>query len=148
MLIWIQGAKWIRIRHKKLNFYMRNILQVGNRSTNIPTKVQKPFFKAEKPCLFFNFGQFPCSWIRLRVPNTDPDPQPNQCEFESNKILTYLPALKNTRTEFDPFLNPLLYCLYMGEHWAVPWKMNSASSFISHSVNNKRYAWQQFFHVF
>ncbi len=29
--------------HKKLNFYMKNIFKVDNRSKNIPTKVQKPF---------------------------------------------------------------------------------------------------------
>ncbi len=43
------GSRQIRILvrllgHKRLNFYMKNILQVGNRSKNIvPTKVQKPF---------------------------------------------------------------------------------------------------------
>ncbi len=37
------------------------------------TKVQKPL-KGRKPGLFLNFGQFPCSWIRIRIPNTDPDP--------------------------------------------------------------------------
>ncbi len=71
--------------HKILNFY---ILKVSNRSQNIPTKVQKPFFKAgvspasgNQICLF-NFGQFPCSGIRNRIhiPNMDPDPgQRNQC---------------------------------------------------------------------
>jgi hypothetical protein len=24
--------------------------------------------------LFLDFAQFPCSWIRSRIPNTDPDP--------------------------------------------------------------------------
>ena len=46
------GAKpkriWIRIlvrllSHKKLKFYMKNILEVDNRSRNIHAKVQKPF---------------------------------------------------------------------------------------------------------
>jgi hypothetical protein len=49
----------------------------GNRSKNMPTKVQN---KGRKPGLV-NFGQFPCPWIRIRIriPNTDLDPgQPNQ----------------------------------------------------------------------
>ncbi len=34
----------------------------------------KAFLKGRKPGLFLNFGQFPCSRIRIRIPNTDPDP--------------------------------------------------------------------------
>jgi hypothetical protein len=46
----------------------------------MPTKVQKPFWKAENKVLFVNFGQFPRSWIRICLFNTDPDPrQPNEC---------------------------------------------------------------------
>jgi len=48
----------------------------------MPTKVQKIFLKGRKPDLFVNFNQFLCSWvrIRIRIPNTDPDPgQPNKC---------------------------------------------------------------------
>jgi hypothetical protein len=50
---------WILVRllsHKKffvcLNSYMKNILKVGNKSKNIPTKVQKTFLKGKKPGLF------------------------------------------------------------------------------------------------
>jgi hypothetical protein len=42
----------------------------------------KAFFKSRKPGLFVNFRQFRCSWIRIRIPNTDPNPdpgEPNQC---------------------------------------------------------------------
>ncbi len=40
----------------------------------------KPFWKGRKPDLLINFGQFPCSWIQIRIPNTDPDPgQPKKC---------------------------------------------------------------------
>jgi hypothetical protein len=28
------------------------------------------FLKGRKPVLFVNFGQFPCSWIWIRIPNT------------------------------------------------------------------------------
>ncbi len=46
----IQRVRPMRIRilgiHKKLNFYMKNILKVGNMSKRIPTNVQKPFWKA------------------------------------------------------------------------------------------------------
>ncbi len=37
--------------------------------------------KARKPSLFVNFGEFPCSWIRIRIPNMDPDPgQPKNAD--------------------------------------------------------------------
>ena len=59
-LLWIQLfiSMQIRIRsqtdadpdpdpgHKKSNFYMKNIMKVGNRSTKIPTEVQKHLWKA------------------------------------------------------------------------------------------------------
>jgi hypothetical protein len=31
-------------------------------------KVKKDFLKGRKPGLFVNFGKFPCSWIRMRIP--------------------------------------------------------------------------------
>jgi hypothetical protein len=31
------------------------------------------FLKGEKPGLFVMFGPFPCSWIRIRIPNADTD---------------------------------------------------------------------------
>ncbi len=40
--------------------------------------------KGWKSGLFVNFGQFPCSWIRIRIPNSDQDldpGDPNQCGF-------------------------------------------------------------------
>jgi hypothetical protein len=86
--IWIriQGAKPMQIQakrilirllsHKKLNFYMTNILKYPT----VRRKVQKPFFlKGRNPVLLANFGQCPCSWIRIRISNTDPDQiQPNE----------------------------------------------------------------------
>ncbi len=68
--IWILGI----LCRKKLNFYMKNIL-----------RRYKSFLKVRKSGLFGNFGRFPCSWIqiriRIRIPNTDPDPgqKLNQC---------------------------------------------------------------------
>ncbi len=59
----------------KVKFLHENIIKVpvGNRSKNIHTK-------EPKPSLFVNFGQYPYSWIRIRIPNTNPDPkQPNEC---------------------------------------------------------------------
>ncbi len=43
------------------------------------TKVQKSFLKVG---LLAYFGQFPCSWIRIRLPYTDPDP--NRIEDSQN----------------------------------------------------------------
>jgi hypothetical protein len=37
------------INHKKLNFNMNHILTEGNRSKNVTTKVQKPFWKEGNP---------------------------------------------------------------------------------------------------
>jgi hypothetical protein len=39
------------------------------------------------PGLLVNFGQFPCSWIRIRIPNTDPD-LGQQAECRSTRIYT------------------------------------------------------------
>ncbi len=36
----------------------------------------KAFSKGRKPGLFVNFDQLPCSWIRIRIPNMHPDPDP------------------------------------------------------------------------
>jgi hypothetical protein len=37
--------------------------------------------KGRKSGLFVNFGEFPCSWIRIRIIKTDPDPRhPNECD--------------------------------------------------------------------
>jgi hypothetical protein len=47
-------------------------------SLNIPTVRRfKSHFevKGSTSGIFVNFGQFfPCSWILIRIPNTDPDP--------------------------------------------------------------------------
>ncbi len=37
-------------------------------------KVTKAFIKIRRPGLFLNFWQISCSCIRIRIPNTDPDP--------------------------------------------------------------------------
>ncbi len=69
MRIWIriQGAKQMRIRTS---------LDVGNRSKDVPTiyegTVQKPLDKTGNQVYFFNFDKFSCSWIRIRIPITDP----------------------------------------------------------------------------
>jgi hypothetical protein len=34
----------------------------------------KTCLKGKEPGLFVYFGQFPCLWIRIRMPITDPDP--------------------------------------------------------------------------
>jgi hypothetical protein len=52
---------------------MKNILKVKNTLT----KLQKPFERQEAR-FFENFGQFQCSWIRIRIPNSNPG-QPNEC---------------------------------------------------------------------
>jgi hypothetical protein len=61
--------------------YMVNILKVViGQETYLRGK--KGFLKRSQTRnrIFVNFGQFPCSWIRIRIPTTDPYPgQPNEC---------------------------------------------------------------------
>ncbi len=56
--------------HKMLYFYKKNLLKVKKHAY----KGTKAFFKGKKIGVFLNFGQFPWSWIRIRIPNADPDP--------------------------------------------------------------------------
>ncbi len=83
MRIQIQGATPMRIRiqilvrlchHKEIEFDMKNIKYKICRKTYL--RKYKIHFKCWKSGGFANFGQFPCSWfrIRIRIPNTDPDP--------------------------------------------------------------------------
>ncbi len=62
-------------KSQKVEFDKKNIPDAGDRSkTYLHT-----FSKGRKPGLFVNFDQFPCSWIRIRIPNMYPNPgQPNQ----------------------------------------------------------------------
>ncbi len=66
----------VRLSHlKKLDYTWKiYLLHVSTRYVVKHTNVGR------LKCLFVNFGQFPCSWILIQVPNTDPDPRkPNQC---------------------------------------------------------------------
>jgi hypothetical protein len=46
----------------------------------------------KKPGLLVNFGQNPCSWIRIRIPNTDPNPgQRNPCGSGSSTLVPRKP---------------------------------------------------------
>jgi hypothetical protein len=40
----------------------------------------KAILKGRKSGFFVNFGEFPCSWIRIwiRIPNADRDPDPGE----------------------------------------------------------------------
>ncbi len=71
--------------HKKLTFYMKNTLYVFNRPLNIPTKVQKPYWKSgvQSFCLlilahFLAPGSRSIFLIRIRIQesqiNADPEP--------------------------------------------------------------------------
>jgi hypothetical protein len=67
---------------EKIEFYMKNltVLKVGKRSKKIPYLRRYKSLFGRKPGLFVNFGLLPCSWIRFRLPNTDPDPRyPHEC---------------------------------------------------------------------
>jgi hypothetical protein len=57
------------------------LLQVTGQETNLVGK--KAFLKGSEICLCINFGQFPCFWILIRIPDTDPDPE-DQNQYESS----------------------------------------------------------------
>ncbi len=66
-------------RHKKLVFDMKNIPYIGG---------TKAILKGLKSgYVFVKFGQFIWSWIRIRIPNTDPDlVEQNQCGSEPETL--------------------------------------------------------------
>jgi hypothetical protein len=65
---------------------MKSILYVGNMSQNIPTYIRKLFLREELG-LFFHFDRVPCSWIGIRIPNTNTDlGEPNQYGYGSAKL--------------------------------------------------------------
>jgi hypothetical protein len=56
-------------------FFMKIYLKYGrkySRPKNISSKFKSPFERKEIR-FFLPFGQFPCYWIWIRIPNTDPD---------------------------------------------------------------------------
>ncbi len=70
-------------------------------------------FKCNKPGLFVNFGQFPCSWIQIcvRIPNTDPySGHPNQCGYGSGFSTLFL-RLKDLW---------IVYCLWLLHYFISP----------------------------
>jgi hypothetical protein len=67
---------------------------------------KKAVLKGWKSGLFVNLGQFPCSPIRIRIPNTDPDPgEPNRCGSGSATLLSILYDNNNYRINQSPFNN-------------------------------------------
>ncbi len=66
--------------YKKLIFYMKSILKNRQKTLSCIRMYKKVFLKGWKVFLFVKFGPFPCSWIRIRIPNKDLDTgQPNEC---------------------------------------------------------------------
>jgi hypothetical protein len=64
------------------------------------------------PGLLLNFGQFSCSWIRIRISNKDPDPgQPSQCESIRIRIHN---TVNNTCTGSAAFFHTGIDVLYPG----------------------------------
>jgi hypothetical protein len=77
----IRIGSWSDFEIKKMNFYMKNVLEVENSSKNIPTKVLKPFRKAGNPVYLIILVK--CSWIH--IPDTNPDPDPHHCTRQYKK---------------------------------------------------------------
>ncbi len=52
----------------------------GKKVKNHTYEGTKAFLEGRQTGLFVNVDQFPSAWIRIRIPNTDPDPrQPKEC---------------------------------------------------------------------
>jgi hypothetical protein len=81
----MQGAKPMRIHSDSDQTFKSQKVKAGQKN-NISK--YKSLFKWQEPGLFVNFCQFLCSWIRIRIPNTDPDPgPPNECGSGSTALL-------------------------------------------------------------
>jgi hypothetical protein len=63
--------------HKKLNFYTKNILYVRNSHKHDQLGI-KDFLKGLKSGSFVSFSKFPGSMIRIRISNTDTEPDPEE----------------------------------------------------------------------
>ncbi len=71
-------AQKVELLHEKYRYPIKT----GKKHTYEATKA---FLKGRKPGLFINFGQFPCS--RIRIPNFDPDPgHPNEAGSGSTTL--------------------------------------------------------------
>jgi hypothetical protein len=90
-----------------LNFYIKNIT-----NSYIHTKAgTKDFLKVRKPGLFLKFLSISMllDRIRIRVPNTDPDPgKPNQCKSMRIRI-------QDSQINADPDPQHSLSVVYIGE---------------------------------
>jgi hypothetical protein len=76
------------VKSKKLNFYMENIFYVGNRSKTYIRRYKKSLSESlEVRLILKNFGKFPYSRIRSRIPCKDPDPgcqiRADRCGFRT-----------------------------------------------------------------
>jgi hypothetical protein len=75
-------------------------------------KGTKAFLKGRKPGLLEYFLQFPCSWIRICIPNTEPDPgQPNECGFGSTTLVASYQLSKRSNKHYK---NYGTYGMYLG----------------------------------
>jgi hypothetical protein len=79
-------------------------IKVGNRPHTVPMKLPKAFFKGRKPGFFLNFGQLPCFWIRILIPNTDPDlGQPNECGSMRIQIRLVVLIFESKLVNYDEY---------------------------------------------
>jgi hypothetical protein len=73
---------------------MKNILNVDKRSKKHTYEGTKAFLEGRQSGLFVNVGQFLSAWIRIPIPNMDPDPrQPKRMRIQED------PDLHNWRKE-------------------------------------------------
>ncbi len=101
ILIWIMV---ILCRHKKMDFDIKNILYVVICHKKYLSRYKRHFKKAGRSGLFVIFGQFPCSRIWIRIPNTDRGPgEPPVPEIIDTVFAKTSPKRSFPMTEYERF---------------------------------------------
>jgi hypothetical protein len=80
-------GSWSDLKTQKVEFYMKNIPKVCNRSQEHSYEGKKAFLKAGNQVYFCKFGQFPCSRIRIQdSKRLDPQSEGDFLQNCKNKI--------------------------------------------------------------
>jgi hypothetical protein len=105
----------MRIRNRILltknkKIFMNPLKKVIRQKTYLQ-RYKKTFLIAGNQGLFVNFGQYSCSWIRIRIPNKEPDPGQHVTapwQRRLRQLLCWRPSCSNSRRSppvQGPFLN-------------------------------------------
>jgi hypothetical protein len=109
----IQGAKPMRIRIlvrlKSQKFLLKIHLKLYEVKKYSHEGRYKIPFETQKTNSIVNFGQIPCSWIRICIPNTDPDPEDSQMDANPDPLHGFM--AKKLNPDQENVLDPDTTCL-------------------------------------